>query len=297
MTLMVVTQDPNLGKALQVALGVDESGILTAGSVAQAVQALAPGPTRWIVIDAARADANFLAEVQAARGAGFTRIAGLVAERSPQWEEKAIIGGATYFFERPIRGALWKALVVGRVESSLPPARPERPQEPAMEGQIRRSHAVTAMLEYTQLMREVVSGELLDSFMERLRRILGATKCLLFLQNDESKVWLTCAYHAGVSGELAGNIRISLNEGLGLLVRRKGCIVRRKWAAHEAGEDALGEMEILQADYAIPVHDKETVRGVLLLGGSVLGEPLGEEALQVITTCSRSSPRPSPSAS
>jgi two-component system sensor histidine kinase FlrB len=280
---MVVTQDPNLGKALQVALGLDESAILTAGSVAQAVQALAPGPTRWIVIDAARADANFLADVQAARGAGFTRIAGLVAERSPQWEEKAIIGGASYFFERPIRGALWKALVVGRAESSSPPpARPERPQEPAMEGQIRRSHAVSAMLEYTQLMREVVSGELLDSFMERLRRILGATKCLLFLQNDESKVWLTCAYHAGVSGELAGNIRISLNEGLGLLVRQKGCIVRRKWAAHQAGEDALGEMEILQADYAIPVHDKETVRGVLLLGGSVLGEPLGEEALQVI---------------
>ena len=280
---MVVTRDPNLGKALQVALGADESGILTAGSVAEAVQALAPGPKRWIVIDAARANANFLADVQAARGAGFSRIAGIVAERSPHWEEKAIVGGLSYFFERPIRAALWKALVVGRAEDSLPaPGRPEQPQEPAREGQLRRSHAVTAMLEYTQLMREVVSGELLDSFMERLRRILGATKCLLFLQNDESKVWLTCAYHAGISGELAGNIRISLNEGLGLLVRRKGCIVRRKWAAHEAGEDALGEMEILQADYAIPVHDKETVRGVLLLGGSVLGEPLGEEALQVI---------------
>jgi nitrogen-specific signal transduction histidine kinase len=280
-TLVVVSHDPNLCAALMEALGVEESSIRVVPSVEIAAQTCAPGSSRWMILEADRVDGDFLAAVHRARSAGFGRIAGLVRERSKLWEERAIIDGVGHFFERPINGAIWKALGIGRSESSPPfQARPGHPAEPARES--RRGHTVAAMLEYTQLMREVVSGELLDTFMERLRRILGATKCLLFLQNDESKVWLTCAYRSGVSADVAANIRISLNEGLGLLVRKKGCIVRRQWPENGAGEDARGEMEVLEAEYAIPVHDKEVVRGLLLLGGSVLGEPLGEEALQVI---------------
>ena len=283
MTLIVVTQDANLCPALMEALGLQESSIRVVPSVELAAQTCAPGASRWMVIDAERADGDFLAAVQRAKGAGFARIAGLVRERSQQWEEKAIVDGVGHFLERPVNGAIWKALGIGREDSNPPfAARPDTSAASARDGQLRRGHAVAAMLEYTQLMREVVSGELLDTFMERLRRILGATKCLLFLQSEESKVWLTCAYRAGISSEVAANIRISLNEGLGLMVRKKGCIVRRQWAEQGVADDARGEMEVLEADYAIPVHDKEVVRGVLLLGGSVLGEPLGEEALQVI---------------
>jgi two-component system sensor histidine kinase FlrB len=282
-TLIVVTQDANLCPALMEALGLQESSIRVVPSVELAAQTCAPGASRWMVIDAERADGDFLAAVQRAKGAGFARIAGLVRERSQQWEEKAIVDGVGHFLERPVNGAIWKALGIGREDSNPPfAARPDTSAASARDGQLRRGHAVAAMLEYTQLMREVVSGELLDTFMERLRRILGATKCLLFLQSEESKVWLTCAYRAGISSEVAANIRISLNEGLGLMVRKKGCIVRRQWAEQGVADDARGEMEVLEADYAIPVHDKEVVRGVLLLGGSVLGEPLGEEALQVI---------------
>jgi nitrogen-specific signal transduction histidine kinase len=282
-TLIVVTQDANLCAALVEALGVQESSVRVVPTVELAAQTCAPGASRWMVIDAEKADGDFLAAVQKAKSAGFVKIAGLVAERSRQWEEKAIVDGVVHFFDRPINGAIWRALGIGREESNPPFAsRPEASQAPARDGQERRGHAVAAMLEYTQLMREVVGGELLDTFMERLRRILGATKCLLFLQSENSKVWLTCAYRAGISSEVAANIRISLNEGLGLMVRKKGCIVRRQWAEQGVADDARGEMEVLEADYAIPVHDKEVVRGVLLLGGSVLGEPLGEEALQVI---------------
>ena len=283
MTLIVVTKDVNLCPALMEALGLQESSIRVVPSVELAAQTCAPGTSRWMVIDAEKADGDFLAAVQKAKAAGFARIAGLVRERAQLWEEKAIVDGIGHFLERPINGAIWRALGIGREDSNPPFAGRQEPSVgPAWDGPARRGHAVSAMLEYTQLMREVVSGELLDSFMERLRRILGATKCLLFLQSDESKVWLTCAYRAGISSEVAANIRISLNEGLGLMVRKKGCIVRRQWAEQGVADDARGEMEVLQADYAIPVHDKEVVRGVLLLGGSVLGEPLGEEALQVI---------------
>lgn len=283
MTLIVVTQDSNLCPALMEALDLGESSIRVVSSVELAIQTCAPGASRWMVIDAEKVDGDFLAAVQKAKGAGFVRIAGLVKERSQVWEEKAIVDGVGHFLGRPINGAIWKALGIGRKESNPPfVARQEPPHGSARDGQMRRSHAVAAMLEYTQLMREVVSGELLDSFMERLRRILGATRCLLFLQSEESKVWLTCAYRAGISSDVAANIRISLNEGLGLLVRKKGCIVRRQWAEMGVADDARGEMEVLEADYAIPVHDKEVVRGVLLLGGSILGEPFEEDALQVI---------------
>ncbi len=283
MTLIVVTQDSNLCPALMEALDLEESNIRVVSSVELAIQTCAPGASRWMVIDAEKVDGDFLAAVQMAKGAGFVRIAGLVKERSQAWEEKAIVDGVAHFLGRPINGAIWKALGIGRKESNPPfVARQEPPHGSGRDGQMRRSHAVAAMLEYTQLMREVVSGELLDSFMERLRRILGATRCLLFLQSEESKVWLTCAYRAGISSDVAANIRISLNEGLGLLVRKKGCIVRRQWAEMGVADDARGEMEVLEADYAIPVHDKEVVRGVLLLGGSILGEPFEEDALQVI---------------
>jgi len=282
-TLIVVTQDSNLCPALMEALDLEESNIRVVSSVELAIQTCAPGASRWMVIDAEKVDGDFLAAVQMAKGAGFVRIAGLVKERSQAWEEKAIVDGVAHFLGRPINGAIWKALGIGRKESNPPfVARQEPPHGSGRDGQMRRSHAVAAMLEYTQLMREVVSGELLDSFMERLRRILGATRCLLFLQSEESKVWLTCAYRAGISSDVAANIRISLNEGLGLLVRKKGCIVRRQWAEMGVADDARGEMEVLEADYAIPVHDKEVVRGVLLLGGSILGEPFEEDALQVI---------------
>jgi nitrogen-specific signal transduction histidine kinase len=282
-TLIVVTQDSNLCPALMEALDLEESNIRVVSSVELAIQTCAPGASRWMVIDAEKVDGDFLAAVQMAKGAGFVRIAGLVKERSQVWEEKAIVDGVAHFLGRPINGAIWKALGIGRKESNPPfVARQEPPHGSGRDGQMRRSHAVAAMLEYTQLMREVVSGELLDSFMERLRRILGATRCLLFLQSEESKVWLTCAYRAGISSDVAANIRISLNEGLGLLVRKKGCIVRRQWAEMGVADDARGEMEVLEADYAIPVHDKEVVRGVLLLGGSILGEPFEEDALQVI---------------
>ena len=129
-----------------------------------------------MVIDAEKVDGDFLAAVQKAKGAGFVRIAGLVKERSQVWEERAIVDGVGHFLGRPINGAIWKALGIGREESNPPfVARQEPPPGPRGTGQMRRGHAVAAMLEYTQLMREVVSGELLDSFMERLRRILGAT--------------------------------------------------------------------------------------------------------------------------
>jgi signal transduction histidine kinase len=282
-SLIVVTKDGNLGPALVAALDIDESNVRIAPSVEMAALTCAPGSSRWLILDSERVDAKFLADVRTARNSGFPRIAGLLRERSKDWEEKAIVDGVSHFFERPIKGVVWRAVIFGHAGSAPPfAARAEPSRSPFPEGQLRRDSAMTAMLEYTQLIREVVSGELLDSFMERLRRILGATKCLLFLKNDEADVWLTCAYRAGVSGEIAANIRISMNEGLGNLVRRKGGIVRRSAAQQEGAEDALGEMAVLEAEYAIPVHDKEDVRGILLLGNSVVGEPLSEDSLQVI---------------
>ena len=235
----------------------------------------APGSSRWLVLDSDRVDAKFLADLKTARNSGFPRIAGLLRERSRDWEEKAIVDGISHFFERPIKGIVWRAVIFGHAGSTPPFAvRSEPSRSPFVEGPPRRDTAMSAMLEYTQLIREVVSGEVLDSFMERLRRILGATKCLLFLKNDETDVWLTCAYRAGVSGEIAANIKISLNEGLGNLLRQKGGIVRRSVAQLEGAEDALGEMAVLEAEYAIPVHDKEDERGILLLGNSVVGGAL-----------------------
>jgi PAS domain-containing protein len=81
---------------------------------------------------------------------------------------------------------------------------------------------------------------------------------------------------------LLENFELSLDTGIGGQLVRLGRILRRDSEETRADVEAQREFQLLGAQVAVPVLDRETIVGVAVFDGRVTGEPLVNTELELI---------------
>ena len=86
----------------------------------------------------------------------------------------------------------------------------------------------------------------------------------------------------GVSTGLLQTVELSLETGIGAQVLRLGRILRRNSDEVRADAVAAKEFEVLNAQVAIPILDRESVLGVALFDGRITGESFVNSELELV---------------
>jgi signal transduction histidine kinase len=209
--------------------------------------------------------------------------------------------GVVHVLAKPVRPRLLAALIE-RLWMPPPPTRAEtRPAAPRASEDttkfIRPAHssaeALGVLRDFSGILTHSLCAEaLLRQFLLLLREILGVNRAAVFLRQpmahftgtpaapDSRSMRSACAL--GLSPGLLEHFDLSFESGIGGHLFREGRIMRRDSPEALADVEMQKEFELLGAQVAIPILDRETLVGVAVFDGRVTGEPIANGELELI---------------
>ncbi len=216
-----------------------------------------------------------------------------------EWEEEAYILGASQILAKPVRAPLLNA-VLGRLladKAALehapadPPHRAEA--RPAAEASQIPSPTLELLRNYSSILLHDLNAEsLLKEFLISLRKIIGVNRAAIFLRQPAGSLTdtpepvgarrLHSACAIGLAPGLLEHFELSLESGIGGHLFRHGRILRCESPEAERDSQMRKEFDLLSAQVAIPVLDRESLVGVAVFDGHVTGESLSKEELQLV---------------
>ena len=224
----------------------------------------------------------------------------LAGARQWEWEEEACLQGATQVLPKPVRARLLN-LVLDRLPEApaLPPARePGLRLPPATSSALPPlAHSPAGTLgvlrDFSTILAHSLRAEpLLRDFVLRLREILGVNRAAVFLRHppgllrdpaaSEAARHLGAACAVGLPTDLLGHFGLSLDSGIGGYLFRSGRILRRSSPEVEHDLGMQKEFELVGAEVAVPILDRENLVGVALFDGRITGEPIENGELGLI---------------
>jgi signal transduction histidine kinase len=213
------------------------------------------------------------------------------------WAEEAYLRGVQHVLPAPPRARLL-ASVLGRAtvatSAELPTAvspTPSLPHSPAPVAPA-AERPLEVMRQFSTILKHSLSANsLLSQFLLLLRDVTGINRATIFVRHTEPADANTgrapahefrAACAIGLPADLTGQLRLSTTAGIGGFVPRHARILRRDSAEAQADPQIRREFELLGAQVAVPVLDRENVIGIALFDGRVTGEPLGSAELNLI---------------
>ncbi|HUG12311.1 MAG TPA: ATP-binding protein [Opitutaceae bacterium] len=134
-----------------------------------------------------------------------------------------------------------------------------------------------------------------QSFLAKLREILGVNRAALFVESPDMQPWrgasvssprLSCIASVGIPKAIIDCFELSRSHGIGEHVARTGQIVRHPFeapATHRHDDPRMiREMDILGGRIAVPVHDRERCIGAVVLGGKLTGDAFSASELEMV---------------
>ena len=133
---------------------------------------------------------------------------------------------------------------------------------------------------------------MLRQFLLLLREILSINRAAIFLRQpfasfgnapalaESRRLRAACAI--GLSPGLLQHFELSFEAGIGGHLFRLGRILRRSGEEARTDVETQKEFELLGAQVAVPILDRETVLGVAVFDGRITGEPLVNSELELI---------------
>jgi len=228
----------------------------------------------------------------------------VAGERQWEWEEEALVQGASQVFGKPLRGRLLN-LALARDAAPVTPVEPAPPAMRAAGGRAeaaaavasggltRSSEEMLAILgDFSAILSHSLQAEpLLRDFLLLLRQILGVNRAAIFLRRPPKalregdleaarRLRATCAI--GLPTGLLEHFDLSLDTGIGGHMMRYGRILRRDTPEVEADLEIQKEFELVGAQVAVPILDRENLVGVAMFDGRLTGEPLVNGELGLI---------------
>jgi signal transduction histidine kinase/DNA-binding NarL/FixJ family response regulator len=225
--------------------------------------------------------------------------------RQWEWEEEAYLHGAAHVLSLPVRPRTL-SLLLGRLSqtaprtvtlavaapSSLPPsASLERTS--AAELTLAQPQPLAILRDFSGLLTHSLDANAtLNRFLTLLRDSLSINRAAIFLRpplipgaetsSSSQSRRLRAAASLGLSQGLLDNLELSLDGGIGAHLARLGRIIRRN--SHEAQMDpeTQKEFELLRAEVAIPIMDRESILGVAIFDSRITGEALSNPELEII---------------
>ena len=219
------------------------------------------------------------------------------------WEEEAFLRGVTHVLTKPVRHRLLNSVLERLLNPPATP-RPVKPLAPVETSLFRSNgpapigHPVISgqtldvLRDFSSILTHSLDAEaMLKQFLQFLREILSVNRAAIFLNrpcgpqaeavSGDSRR-LRSAAAIGLSAGLLEHFELSLDSGIGAQVSRLGRILRRDGDEARTDIDAQREFELLSAQVAVPIPDRDSIVGVAVFDGRFTGEPLVNAELELI---------------
>jgi nitrogen-specific signal transduction histidine kinase/DNA-binding NarL/FixJ family response regulator len=301
-TLLVLAPHPDLAEAVRQALNPESHKIIHRAGVDEAEPLLSRGRIDLVILDVELTDVQGIWVLEKVRRLlPQCPLIVYTGARQWQWEEEAYLQGVSHVLNKPVRPRLLNT-VLERIWSSASASKPDprsaSPQlvsedsRPAKSGHT-SSEALSILRDFSGILTHSLCADaLLKQFLLLLREILGVNRAAIFVRQpataftrvagiaDARKMRSACAI--GLPAGLLEHFELSFDNGIGGHLFRQGRIVRRDSPEALSDLEMRKEFELLGAQVAIPILDRETLVGVAAFDGRVTGEPLVNGELELI---------------
>jgi len=221
------------------------------------------------------------------------------------WEEEAFLRGVSHVLTKPVRHRLLNSILERLASKATPVTQPLRTSSPTETSLLRSNNSTVVgqpmisgqtldvLRDFSSILTHSLDAEaMLKQFLQFLREILSVNRAAIFLNrpcgtqsssmSSSDPRRLHSAAAIGLSAGLLENFELSFDSGIGAQVSRFGRILRRD--AEDARSDAeiQREFELLGAQVAVPIPDRDSIVGVAVFDGRFTGEPLVNAELELI---------------
>jgi len=301
-TFLVIAEHPGLAEAIRAALNPAAYRVIHRLNLDEAEPLLAHGLVQVCALDLDLSNIQgvWLIEKLHRRSAKIPVIV-FTANKTWEWEEEAYLKGVTHILGKPVRARMLNAVLTRLWDA--PAAMPPSPAAdtafctsaaaapPASNAGPNPNQTWEALRDFSAILTHSLDSEaLLKQFLLLLREILGVNRAAIFLRpapaalgspREESRR-LRSAAAVGLPQGLLDHLELSLEEGIGGQLVRSGRILRRQSEETRNDIGTAKEFEILGAQVAVPVLDRENLIGVAVFDGRITGEPLSNHELELI---------------
>ncbi len=298
-SLLVITKQPSFAAAVANVLDPAKFQLIAKEAVGEAEFLLSRGGIDAAVLDVELTDARAVRLIEDMKAfAPDCPILVYTADKEWEWEEDAYLLGVAHVLAKPVRGKLLNTLLdrlFPERETALPLAlqassaietsvlRPYVDQVRALESLRRFSGVLTHSLDSTALLKQ---------FLLLLREIIGVNRAIIFLRKPAGVLsdsplapedrWLRSACAIGHDQSVLQHFALSLGAGIGGHLHRQGRILRAGSQEAQASREISREFQLVGAEVAIPILDRQSLIGVVVLDERLTGEPYANEELALI---------------
>jgi DNA-binding NarL/FixJ family response regulator len=300
-TLLVLAAHPDLAEAIRAAVSPEHYRVVHRLNIDDAEPFATRGLVDLCVVDAELTGVQAIWLLEKVRRR-LPQAALIVCStvRAPEWEEEAYLQGVSHVLAKPVRPRLLNSVLERlRVSpsASAPESRPvaaPRPDEGTRPPRVDHTaaEALGVLRNFSGILTHSLNAEaLLKEFLLQLRAILGVNRAAIFLRQpvsgfaaatagDVRSMRSACAI--GLSPGLLEHFELSFDTGIGGGLFRRGRILRSESLEARSDAGVQKEFELLGAQVAIPILDRETLVGVAVFDGRVTGEPLANGELELV---------------
>ena len=307
-TLLVLAPHPELADAMRAGLSPEQYRVVHRVSAEEAEPLLVHGLAEACVLDLELSGVQgvWLIEKLRRRAPRCPMIV-YAGARQADWEEEAYLHGVKHVLNKPFRARLLNtvldAMFAATTSAPVPPrpvdtsffAAPDAPRSAPPEN----TAAAPGQFQSLKILRDfsavlshsLEADALLKKFLLLIREITGVNRAAIFLRPasapfmsgaaaaDARQLASACAI--GLPADLLANVQLSFESGIGGHVQRRGRILRRN-SPEITDVETQREFELLGAQVAIPILDRERLLGVAVFDARVTGEPLVNAELELI---------------
>ena len=306
-TLLVLAQSPDFAEAVRAAVTPENYRVIQRFSIEEAEPLLQHGLFNVCLMDVESTEVQGIWMIEKLRRqVPHCPLLVYTGSKVWGWEEEAYLKGAAHVLAKPVHARLLNVLL----ERSLAPvssatARPLatvptlQAMKSAESGQAvpPASQNVLQALEVVRhfsaiLTHSLCAEAMLNKFLLLLREIVGVNRAAIFLRepvatfggnpSGEENRCLRKACAIGLPSGLLEHFELSFETGIGGQLFRSGRILRRYSEEARLDLEMQKEFELLGAQVAVPILDRETLIGVAVFDGRLTGEPLVNSELELI---------------
>jgi signal transduction histidine kinase/CheY-like chemotaxis protein len=302
-SLLVMAQHPELADSLRQGLNPEQFRVIPRYALDEAEPLLSHGLVEACILDLELTNLKGVWSLERVRRvAPNCPIIVYVNSTQHEWEEQAYLQGATHVLTKPVRPRMLSAVLErlrpcatkrtfaapAQIEFSKTKPEPETPTA----GTAQPNQTLTILRNFSSILTHSLDADaMLKEFLLLLREILSVNRAAIFLrptleslatvQDDENRR-LRAAYAVGISAGLLEHFELSSEAGIGAYLVRSGRILRRESEAARQDVEIQKEFELLGAQVAVPILNRETIVGVAVFDGRVTGEALSNSELQLV---------------
>jgi signal transduction histidine kinase len=304
-TILVLSAHPDFAEAIRKDLDTEQYRVVHRISVEEAEPLLVHGLANACILDADLLGVESIWSIERLRRRDKkTPIIAYTELAQADWEEEAFLHGVTHVLTKPIRQRLLNS-VLERLWGVPAPAKPaaatgntsfftRMAADSAAGGRFANATQTLDVLRgFSAILTHSLDAEaMLKQFLAFLREVLSVNRAAIFLNrpcsplteviSPEDSRRLRSAAAIGLANGLLEHFELSLDSGIGAQINRLGRILRRDSDEVRADAEAQKEFELLGAQVAVPIPNRDAIIGVAVFDGRVTGEPLVNVELELI---------------